>query len=507
MTTRLWQARLAQRSPIGLNAPGANAPGAIALLATALGITGCPSYPFELKRPAAVKEDQIITTTARALPADILFVVDNSPSMDNKQQNLRDNFNAFIQQLVATNGDYQIGVVTTDYTSQGGERAGVLNASFLNNFPFNRVTTDPSMCVSVSSIDHGCFRGPDAAKRIINTAQLTPDEQIAAFRANATVGSCGSGIEQGLLGVVTALKKATNGGCNQGFLRDGANLVIVILSDENDTDDTPVTTYVDQLVALKPAAQIRYAAIVAEENDNPVACRPPDPGQPLASGAQCGQTVCTSTIPAGSGKPCTSDQDCAGSALPQGETCQLSASGKACRNKALENANPVDQSNYSPGDCGWCTLFNAPDCCYAVPFNAPFKGVPGRYFAFGRELEKRIDAATKLPETGCSATSSVTGACIIDTICQASFADTLTKIAHELVISRTFTLDPPPLPGSTIVVKVDGVQLSQGTDFSYVAGSPATATSSATPATVTIDKPLGQNQKIEIYFIVSATGG
>ena len=46
--------------------------------------------------------------------ADILFVVDNSGSMEDNQTNLANNFTSFIQAATDWNADYQIGVTTTD---------------------------------------------------------------------------------------------------------------------------------------------------------------------------------------------------------------------------------------------------------------------------------------------------------------------------------------------------------------------------------------------------------
>src|SRR5207249_4680018 len=45
---------------------------------------------------------------------DVLFVVDNSPSMCEKQQNLAGKFQAFITSLQSQNLDFHIGVVATD---------------------------------------------------------------------------------------------------------------------------------------------------------------------------------------------------------------------------------------------------------------------------------------------------------------------------------------------------------------------------------------------------------
>ncbi len=53
-----------------------------------------------------VQEDQVMT--------DILFVIDNSGSMDTAQASLIDNFPAFIGWAASTNADYHIGVIATE---------------------------------------------------------------------------------------------------------------------------------------------------------------------------------------------------------------------------------------------------------------------------------------------------------------------------------------------------------------------------------------------------------
>jgi hypothetical protein len=469
----------------------------IGVLAVAAFASGCPSYLFEQKLPTAVKEHQVIVPAAMPQPSDILFVVDDSCSMDNKQKNLRDNFSAFINEIAGV-GDYHIAVVTTDFLSvfpPGGPSAGmptefdgVTVSTFANVWPFNFLSIDGTQC-KANGIGHGCFRGPDPNKRVITSAMARAD-QISTFQANANVGSCGSGTEMGLMAVTEALRHATSGDCNGDFLRNDANLVVVILSDEDDTDNTLVDNYVDMMSQYKPYSRIRVATITAEESGDAANCS-------IAQGASCGQMACSPMPPFGSHMPCALSTDCAGPSmmLPEGEFCQNVGAGmNQCENKALE----FWDTTY----CGWCTYFNAPDCCTALRINNPRVGEGGRYVEFARKMEQKITAAdANIPVSRCLAAEGTPAACLVDSICQDNYSHTLSRIAKELVLTSKYTLNPPAEypPGVVVIIKGgrfgdQGVQLVYGVDFDV----------SADGGTLSIkgDKTPQQGETVEIYFIV-----
>jgi hypothetical protein len=477
----------------------------------AAGLTGCPNYVFVEKVAQKVKEMQIVVPAATPRPADILFVVDNSCSMDNKQENLRMNFDQFINQIAGV-GDYQIGVVTTDTNSMGTEKGGISVSTFATMPPFNLTDISFAACMPVP-IDHGCFRGPDPATRIIKSSALSKDQQIAAFKANATVGSCGSGIEQGLKATINALRKAQAGQCNAGFLRDDANLVIIILSDENDTDTTPVEQYVNDLAQFKDYSKIRISAIVASEDGVAASCNAKDK-------TNCGKQVCATKPPDGSHSACMMDNQCPGpsSTIPQGETCQTNSSGgRWCENKALQF--------WDPKFCGWCTFFNGPDCCYAIANANPESDMPGvtpsagRYIDFAKSLEARISAspgnAVPIPVHQCKTDAMPPTACLVDTICQDSFASTLSRIARELVIVSEYDLKPPTSYPPGVAVHISGGRFGDaGMDLKNCgATAPMMGMTANCDFTVSADgshlsfvgpnTPL-QGENVQIYFIVPA---
>src|SRR5882757_7455696 len=97
------------------------------ILTSLLGLTalaGCPDRTISEVNPqqGRVEYKDIPVTVNRNL--DLLFVIDDSPSMADKQQNLADNFPNFINVLNTIQGglpDVHIGVVTSDMGSKGND--------------------------------------------------------------------------------------------------------------------------------------------------------------------------------------------------------------------------------------------------------------------------------------------------------------------------------------------------------------------------------------------------
>ena len=444
-----------------------------ALLLASIALTGCQDYLFEQKFPEKVKEAQIITPAGEPTPADILFVVDNSGSMADEQEILAANFDAFINQIAGA-GNYQIGIVTTDLDSQNGELEGLAISTFSPNFPNHLTGFDAGMCRQVN-IGHGCFRGADPAKRIISSERMAKEEQIAVFRDTVKVGSCGHGSEKGLDATIRALEQSRNGGCNEGFLRGDANLVVIILSDENDAGQAPVEQFVNDIAQFKPYASLRVAMIVSSVNGEGVNCRIPNTNQcgslcnrrnefPPGSGNACGQ-----------GNPCQSGEYCK---VAQGQTTGI------CENEVLRNWN----------DCDWCSFYNTEDCCSARDGD--------RYVDAARRIEGRVNASNPLiPISGCRAEPGTRAACFVDSICQDNFSETLTRIARELVLTNEFNLDPPAINPSGVVVKVkggrfgaEGITLQYGVDF--------TVSADGRVLSIMGEKTPQEGETVEIFFVI-----
>lgn len=130
---------------------------------------------------------------------DILFVVDNSASMAEEQQALVDGFHSFIGEIEGANSDFHLGVISTSQDSTDPNRGHLLG--------------DPTY--------------------------LTPETPgyVAEFQSRVLIGVGGSDKEKGLDAAAMAVSPELLIGHNQGFLRADANLLVVVVSDEEDCSD------------------------------------------------------------------------------------------------------------------------------------------------------------------------------------------------------------------------------------------------------------------------------
>ena len=155
---------------------------------------------------------------------DILFVVDNSGSMMEEQTNIGRNFQNFFSAINGAGLDYQVGVVTTDVTT---------------------------------AITAGKLAG--------SVPVLTPKtpKLEETFAKAIAVGVYGSNVERGLEAMRLALSAPNIQSENKGFLRDGARLAVIVVSDEEDQSQLPVTQYTAFLSQLKGGLKkTTFAALV-----------------------------------------------------------------------------------------------------------------------------------------------------------------------------------------------------------------------------------------------------
>jgi len=134
---------------------------------------------------------------------DILWVVDNSSSMQQHQSRLSDQIPEMVTKLNSLKMDYHMGVVTS---SMGGDL-------------------------------------PDGGKLIGSPKYLTPSTAnlAAVLRSRLIVGQAGSNNEKGLESAETVLSSAYASGEGKGFLREDALLVVIVLSDEEDKSRSVAT--------------------------------------------------------------------------------------------------------------------------------------------------------------------------------------------------------------------------------------------------------------------------
>ena len=151
---------------------------------------------------------------------DYLFVIDNSASMGPYQTRVVENFSTFVEGVreSQTSTSVHVGVVTTDGYAGNPSECGDLGDLVTSTSGHN---SSWAQC------------GPYAeGHRYMTDA----DPLESAFACTAQVGTTGSTSERTLSAIGTALSNRSRspGACNEGFLRDDALLIIVIVTDEDD---------------------------------------------------------------------------------------------------------------------------------------------------------------------------------------------------------------------------------------------------------------------------------
>lgn len=155
---------------------------------------------------------------------DVLFVIDNSGSMDDDQFRLSSNLDPFIRELeeagIGFKGGIHIGVVTTDAYEVNQEGCQMLGSLVTQ--------VGDSIAESVSEVCTPYSSGLRFMTELDNLEE--------SFVCAAQPGKTGSAEERPVDAMLEALDGWLNrpGGCNEGFHRPEASLVVVMVTDEDD---------------------------------------------------------------------------------------------------------------------------------------------------------------------------------------------------------------------------------------------------------------------------------
>lgn len=202
------------------------------LAVVSFGLWACNEHSLVVPKPMPVAENVQLRELNPIRNVDILFVIDNSGSMQEEQRNLAQNFSAFMDELRKIEGaDLQIAVTSTDL---GG---GAMN--------------DRPTCAVVGG-DRGVFcgvRGKDCRTCGLNQgrflvyrnngAQTNFTGNITtAFSCMASIGTNGCSFEHSL----EAIRRSLTAPENRGFVRANSYLAIVIITDEDDCSAPPNST-------------------------------------------------------------------------------------------------------------------------------------------------------------------------------------------------------------------------------------------------------------------------
>ena len=175
---------------------------------------------------------------------DILFMVDNSPSMTAMQAQLQTQFAQFLQPFVdlaalGIYADLHIGVVTSDYGA-GDTPGGGCTASpgGENGFLQALGAAAPANCVAPVGSPYISYQFGASGDSSNLPVATSPTQLTTTFGCMASVGAAGCGFEHQLESVTQALRNTKE---NAGFLRDDAILAVVFFTNEDDGSAPPTT--------------------------------------------------------------------------------------------------------------------------------------------------------------------------------------------------------------------------------------------------------------------------
>ena len=172
--------------------------------------------------------DSITQVTVPAV--DVLFVIDNSCSMEEEQRALRQSFPQFMTYFLGSGLDYHVGVVSTDM-DRSNQDAGVL----IGDSSGGTAYIDPS---------------------------YSEEDAVDSFSDRASLGTLGSGTEKGKDAAWAALVTNVDAE-NAGFYRDEADLSVIVISDERDqSTDVSVNEFTNWMMGLKPDGSVYFSSIV-----------------------------------------------------------------------------------------------------------------------------------------------------------------------------------------------------------------------------------------------------
>ncbi len=231
----------------------------VGLAALASASWGCNDHPVTPFSDALKAETQDYVGRAGANSVDILWVVDNSGSMCEEQEALKQNFDIFVDELAKTGADFHLAIITTDMEDPT-EAGRFQNIPDPVPGPSCNIAIDVAGCPSP---DTGSEYPPLIMKSEdyqTPTGELDTERLKLHFSCNATAGTKGTGFEMGLEAVKTSLDLNLRQTYNAGFLRDDAFLAVFFLTDENDCSDrgriernngNACEWYADQLVPVQ----------------------------------------------------------------------------------------------------------------------------------------------------------------------------------------------------------------------------------------------------------------
>jgi hypothetical protein len=234
------------------------------LAAAAPALWACASRTVD--RPVLKQDQTFVKTFQQSINrnVDLLFMVDNSSSMKNSQDNLRQNFPTFMTRLQQPPGlpNIHVAVVSSDmgaYNPGDPTAIGKCSSSSSPGYAGNNGVFQ----YSVGPAAAGCTAtGLDAGATFISDiggVRNYTGNLEDVFSCIAALGENGCGFEHQFASVLRALGADDLGAPpaeNQGFLRDDAYLVVVFITNEDDCSAPPGVALFDTTANLTLADQL-----------------------------------------------------------------------------------------------------------------------------------------------------------------------------------------------------------------------------------------------------------
>ena len=204
-------------------------------------LSACSDPRFKVRTPPGEQVDVFMQASVPTV--DVLWVVDNSSSMEEEQAALADNFPVFYKYLAdlvdmeAEQEAFHIGVISTDIYDPNHQ---------------GKLIGDPHIITDAT---------PQAGD---------------VFAENVNVGLEGKGDEQGFRAAVLALSEPLISTDNETFLREHAHLFIIFVSDEDDRSFGEVPYFLrrfEQIKGIGNDGMVKVAAIVGDVPEVPEKCR------------------------------------------------------------------------------------------------------------------------------------------------------------------------------------------------------------------------------------------
>jgi hypothetical protein len=186
---------------------------------------------------------------------DILFLIDNSPSMSPKQQKLATAFPAFVDAIydrLPAGTDVHVGITTTSfYLGSTSEGTSNCMSTATPDYILSRYIKPQDGDDGENGGQGRLYRFQGMSYFATNTANDRQALKTWFTSAATAVGEGSSAVEFPTAGIAYTAH-AANASTNQGFFRDrGAVLAVVALTDEPDKSMEPLSSYHDLLASVK----------------------------------------------------------------------------------------------------------------------------------------------------------------------------------------------------------------------------------------------------------------